>query len=328
MTPFAVALLTWFARSQRDLPWRVARTPYRVWISEVMLQQTQVATVVPYFERWLVRFPDVHTLAAASQDEVLKLWEGLGYYRRARLLHRCAQVISEQHGGQLPEAYADLLTLPGIGTYTAAAIASLAFAEPVIAVDGNVKRVAARLFELPAPSETDVKTKLEPHLPHDQPGAFNEAFIELGATVCGKKPACDICPVQPYCQAYQHGTVSDFPAPKAKKVVPHVTRYASVYSKDDAWWLSQRQDEGKTGALLRGLWGFPLLDTCSEGETLEPVKHAYTHFKLTVYPVLTEQPPAGEGQLVSMDAVANLALSKVDHKILARVLEASQRSLL
>lgn len=327
MTPLADALLGWFAAHQRTLPWRTERTPYRVWISEVMLQQTQVSTVVPYFERWLRRFPDVQTLAAASQDEVLKLWEGLGYYRRARLLHRCAQMISEQHGAQLPETYAELLKLPGIGTYTAAAIASLVFAEPVMAVDGNVKRVAARLLALPAPSETDVKTRLEPHLPHDQPGAFNEALIELGATVCSKKPACQVCPVQAYCQAYQRGTVSDFPAPKAKKAVPHVTRYASVYGKDDALWLSQRQDEGKTGALLRGLWGFLLTDSCPEGEKLEPVKHAYTHFKLTVYPVLIQQPPAGEGQLVGIDAIADLALSKVDHKILARVLGASQKPL-
>lgn len=289
-----------------------------------MLQQTQVSTVIPYFERWLTRFPDVHALAAASQDEVLKLWEGLGYYRRARLLHRCAKVVDEQHGGRLPETYADLLNLPGIGTYTAAAIASLAFAEPVIAVDGNVKRVAARLFALPNPSEAEVKVTLEPHLPIDQPGAFNEAMIELGALVCGKKPTCEICPLRDYCQAYQQGTVTQFPAPKAKKTVPHFTRYASVYRRDNALWLSQRQDEGKTGGLLRGLWGFPLAETCPQGGTLEPVKHAYTHFKLTVHPVLVDAEPAGEGQLIDIDAIADLALSKVDHKILARVRQTSQ----
>jgi A/G-specific adenine glycosylase len=324
VTPFADALLAWFARSQRDLPWRNTRTPYRVWISEVMLQQTHVATVIPYFERWLARFPDIHTLAAASQDEVLKRWEGLGYYRRARLLHQCARVIDEQHGGQLPETYADLRNLPGIGTYTAAAIASFVFAEPVVAVDGNVKRVAARLFELPNPSEAEVKSKLEPHLPHDQPGAFNEAMIELGAVVCGKKPACNVCPLRNYCQAYQQETVAQFPAPKAKKTVPHFTRYASVYRRDNALWLSQRQDEGKTGGLLRGLWGFPLTEDCPVGETLEPVKHAYTHFKLTVHPVLVSTQPAGDGQLVDIDGISDLALSKVDHKILARVQQTSQ----
>lgn len=292
-----------------------------------MLQQTQVTTVIPYFERWLARFPDVHTLAAASQDEVLKLWEGLGYYRRARLLHRCARVVDEQYDGQLPDNYADLLTLPGIGTYTAAAMASFAFAEPVIAVDGNVKRVSARLFELPNPSEIEVKGKLEPHLPHDQPGAFNEAMIELGAVVCGKKPACDLCPVNDYCQAYQQGKVAQFPAPKAKKAVPHLIRYASVYGKNNTLWLSQRQDEGKTGGLLRGLWGFPLTADCPAGKRLEPVKHAYTHFKLTVHPVLVATQPTSEGQLVDSDVIAELALSKVDHKILARVQEASQGSL-
>jgi A/G-specific adenine glycosylase len=294
-----------------------------------MLQQTQVATVVPYFERWLTRFPDVDVLAAASQDEVLKLWEGLGYYRRARLLHRCARLISEQHGGQLPETYADLLELPGIGTYTAAAIASLAFAEPVIAVDGNVKRVTARLFTLANPSESDAKAQLEPHLPPDRPGAFNEALIELGAVVCGKKPTCDICPLQDHCQAYQHGSVQQFPAPKAKKAVPQLTRYASVYVDNNALWLSQRQDEGKTGGLLQGLWGFPLTESRPEGEQLEPVKHAYTHFKLIVYPVFVKQPPVEVevGQhvdMVDMDAIADLALSKLDHKILARLLEAGQ----
>ena len=289
-----------------------------------MLQQTQVTTVIPYFERWLARFPDIHTLAASSQDEVLKRWEGLGYYRRARLLHRCAGVIDEQYDGQLPENYADLLTLPGIGTYTAAAIASLAFAEPVIAVDGNVKRVAARLFALPNPSEAEVKAMLEPHLPHDQPGAFNEAMIELGAVVCGKKPACNVCPLRNHCQAYQQGRVAQFPAPKAKKTVPHLTRYASVYCSDNTLWLSQRQDEGKTGGLLRGLWGFPLTEVCPAGEVLEPVKHAYTHFKLTVHPVLVSTQPAGDGQLVDIDEISDLALSKVDHKILARVQETSQ----
>ena len=308
------ALLEWFRQSKRDLPWRRERTPYRVWVSEVMLQQTQVRTVIPYFERWLERFPDAHALAKAPLDEVLKAWEGLGYYRRARLLHAGAQEVVRRYGGRLPERYEALLQLPGIGTYTAAAIASLAFGEDVLAVDGNVKRVAARLFALPGVvTEKAAKGTLLPHLPRGQAGDFNEALMELGATVCTPKtPLCSRCPVSGDCTAFQRGQVADFPEPKPKKKVPHVKRYALLYRRGDSLYLRQRdRDE-----MLGGLWGFPLTEDAPAGKRLKEVRHAYTHFKITVTPVLVEKKPES-AEPISLASVPEFALSKLDHKILA-----------
>lgn len=310
------ALLHWFEAHKRDLPWRQDRSPYRVWIAEIMLQQTQVATVIPYFKRWLERFPNAATLAQAPLDEVLKLWEGLGYYRRARLLHEAANRVLKDYGGTLPERYDDLLMLPGIGPYTAAAIASLAFGERVLAVDGNVKRVAARLFMLPgAVSEKTVKEKLEPHLPTDEPGSFNEALMELGATVCTPtSPRCSVCPLAGYCQAFQNNRVADFPQPKPKKPVPQLERYALVCLSEQGIYLRQRgADE-----MLGGLWGFPLSESSPAGRMLPSVKHAYTHFKITTTPLLVATTAHCDetGRFVATDELAKLALSKLDHKIL------------
>ncbi len=317
MTPFAANLLEWFAACGRRLPWREARTPYRVWVSETMLQQTQVGTVIPYFERWLTRFPTLESLAAAPLDDALKAWEGLGYYRRARLLHEGAKRVVTDYGGTLPEIYDELLTLPGIGPYTAAAIAALAFGEAVLAVDGNVKRVASRLFCLSGePAPRAVKEKLEPHLPHTQAGAFNEALMELGATLCTPRPPhCAACPVSAYCEAFQTGRVAEFPEAKARKKVPHHRRFALVCAKGGALWLRRRGEN----EMLGGLWGFVLSDAAPAGRQLAPVQHAYTHFKITATPVLTAEPP-DSGSWVELDNIAAFALSTLDHKILAKTL--------
>jgi len=279
-----------------------------------MLQQTQVMTVVPYFERWMVRFPSLQNLAAAPLDEVLKAWEGLGYYRRARLLHECAGEIVEKHGGRVPERYETLLKLPGLGPYTAAAVASLAFNEDVLAVDGNVKRVAARLFLLPGEvAARTVQVHLGPHLLAGRAGAFNEALMELGATVCVPvKPRCGACPVSADCEAFRTGQTDAFPQPKARRKVPHVARYALVHARGGALWLRQRGPE----EMLGGLWGFPLAEE-AEGTALSPVHHVYTHFKITATPVLAEAPPDGEGRYVLLSELQTLALSKLDYKILA-----------
>lgn len=316
------ALLGWFHRHKRALPWRQGRTPYRVWVSEVMLQQTQVGTVVPYFERWLERFPDVSTLAEAPLGEVLKAWEGLGYYRRARLLHAGAQEVVRDYGGRLPERYEDLLRLPGIGTYTAAAIGSLAFNEDVLAVDGNVKRVAARLFALPGVvTEKTVKDHLLPHLPRGRAGEFNEALMELGATLCTpRSPLCHTCPISEDCAALQRGRVADFPQPKAKKKVPHLKRYALIYQEDSSLYLRQRSQN----EMLGGLWGFPLVEDAPAGKRLNIVRHAYTHFKITVTPVLHEEQPE-DAEPVSRTSISKLALSKLDHKILQGLAEYERR---
>lgn len=316
MTPFARDLLTWFARARRPLPWREARTPYRVWVSEAMLQQTQVATVIPYFRRWLARFPTVEALAAAPLSDVLKAWEGLGYYRRARLLHEGAKVVASQHGGVLPETYDALLELPGVGPYTAAAVASLAFGEPVLAVDGNVKRVAARLFRLCGDVKVRaVEAHLGPHQPEAEAGAFNEALMELGATVCTpRSPHCEACPVSAHCEAFQHGQVARFPEPKKRRAIPHLHRFALVCQGNGALWLRRRGEH----EMLGGLWGFVLSEAEPVGRRLGPVRHTYTHFKITATPVVVETPPEVGGWIAEAELDA-LALSRLDYRILERL---------
>ncbi len=313
LLPSTVAnrLLNWLAEARRDLPWRRRRDPYAVWISEIMLQQTQVATVIPYFERWLARFPDVQALAAAPLADVLKAWEGLGYYARARNLHRAAQVIVGQHGGQLPAERKALLALPGIGDYTAGAILSLAFgqAEPVL--DGNVRRVLSRVYDIAedvaAPDTVRRLWKLAAELvaaaPPGRAGDLNEGLMELGALTCTPQaPACPACPLADLCLARARGTVAERPAKTARPRVPHYDAVAAVI-RDAAgrYLLIQRPADG----LLGGLWGFPggtatrgeapdaaLIRTVAEqigiairpDAALRPIKHAYTHFRITLYP--------------------------------------------
>lgn len=315
---FTEDLLAWFRASKRALPWREARTPYRVLVSEVMLQQTQVGTVTPYFERWLARFPGLETLAAAPLEDVLKAWEGLGYYSRARRLQGTAQEVVSRYGGRLPGTYEALLELPGVGPYTAAAVASLAFGARVLAVDGNVKRVAARLFRLPGEVKPEaVRERLEPHLPDAAPGDFNEALMELGALVCTpRSPRCEGCPVSAHCGAYGRGEVAQFPHPKVRKRVPHVRRYALVCAQNGALWLRQRP----VTEMLGGLWGFPLVEAPPQGEPLRAVGHAYTHFKITATPVRVATPPP-VGRWVTYAELETLALSKLDYRILERLRE-------
>ena len=313
------ALLKWFKEHQRVLPWRVERTPYRAWVSEIMLQQTQVATVIPYFERWMSRYPDIATLAATPLDDVLKSWEGLGYYRRARLLHQASQQVLHTHDGDLPRTYEALRELPGVGSYTAGAIASMVFGEDVLAVDGNIKRVAARLFAMPGEvTEKGVKEKLEPFLPTGRAGVFNEALMELGATVCTpRNPRCDLCPVRQFCEAFKQARVAEFPSPKPRRVVPHHHRYALINLQKGSLWLRQRDPD----EMLGGLWGFPLTEASPEtGQALPTVQHLYTHLRVTATPVVVDNmPPDVPGEAIPIRLIPSLALSKLDHKILANI---------
>ena len=315
------SLLEWFRTHKRNLPWRKNRTPYRVWLSEVMLQQTQVKTVIPYFERWLTIFPNVQDLAAAPLDDVLKQWEGLGYYRRARNLHRAAQIVVGERKGVFPNRYEGWLELPGVGPYAAAAISSIMNSESVVSVDGNVKRVAARLFLIEAvPDAKDVRERLTPYLPAENPGDFNEALMELGATICTKrKPMCTFCPIQADCQAYAAGRTDELPVIPKRKARPHHERYAILHIKEDKLWLRQRSED----EMLNGLWGFVLVDEEPQGKQLAKVKHAYTHFSLEVTPVLAKVPEDAEGEFVKLEDVDDLALSTLDRKILERLSETS-----
>jgi len=251
------ALLTWFRDHARPLPWRIEpRDPYRVWLSEVMAQQTRVAAVIPYFERWLQRFPTVQALADAPLDDVLKAWEGLGYYSRARNLHRAARRICSELGGRFPDDVAGLRTLPGVGRYTAGAIASLAFGRDAAVVDGNVRRVLSRAFALPAAHsrDDDLWTIAESLLPPGRAGAFNEALMELGATVCTPRGArCLLCPLRESCRAQALGAVERFPEQPPRKPSPeHTVLTALVRRADGRLLLGQRPHDG----LLGGLWEF------------------------------------------------------------------------
>ena len=328
MTSFVPALLDWYAHNARDLPWRCANSPYRTWVSEVMLQQTQVDTVIPYFIRWMAAFPEIASLAAADEQAVLSAWEGLGYYSRAGNLHRAARQVMEDHSGQLPTSSAALRRLPGIGPYTAGAIASIAFGEDVAAVDGNVRRVLARLFNISVPvrsaeGEERVQALAQAHLPGGRAGDYNQALMELGALVCRpKNPDCGQCPVAEWCQARQLGLQAERPVKATRKKPPHLTVTAAVIRQDGRVLLAQRLPEG----LLGGLWEFPGgtleeddadLQACLQreireelgvdvevGELLGRYEHAYTHFRITLYAFLCALPPGSSPQPMESQALA------------------------
>lgn len=250
------ALLAFFDTSARDLPWRgPAADPYAIWISEVMAQQTRIETVIPYYERWMRRFPDVRALADAPLDDVLKAWEGLGYYSRARNLHGAAAVMRERHAGTVPGTYAALHALPGIGEYTAGAVASMAFGERRPAIDGNVRRVLARLLDEPAPTPARLRTVAAALVPADRPGDFNQAFMEFGATVCTpRRPRCNHCVISSHCAARAAGTQLDRPRPAGGSAVPTFDIATAVLRRADGRVLIVRRPP--TG-LLAGLWNFP-----------------------------------------------------------------------
>ncbi len=252
-------LLAAYDAGKRSLPWRGETDPYRIWVSEVMLQQTRVETVIPYYGRWLERFPDIATLAAAEEDEVLRVWQGLGYYSRARRLHEGARVVRERHGGFLPSSSEELRNLPGVGHYTAGAVASIAFGEAVPAVDGNVRRVLSRLFDLPNPSSIQLRRLSATLVDPKRPGDFNQALMELGATVCKpKSPKCGICPVDEECRARVAGTVEDRPSRKPKKLAPEVdVAVAVAVVRDESGELQFLLRKRPVSGLLAGMWEFP-----------------------------------------------------------------------
>ncbi|MEP0804069.1 MAG: A/G-specific adenine glycosylase, partial [Chloroflexota bacterium] len=243
-------LLAWYRKNKRILPWRGHPEPYAVWVSEIMLQQTRVETVIPYFERWMRLFPTVQALAEASEQEVLNAWEGLGYYSRARNLHKAAKVIVRDFGGNLPHSLSELIKLPGIGRYTAGAIASIAFGADEPALDGNLKRVYARLFDVTEAVDSPKGEKLlweiaRRNLPHGRAGDFNQALMDLGAAVClPKNPRCLLCPLMELCKARENGTQELRPVRKPKKAVPHHVHAAGVIVRRGRVLLARRPPGG------------------------------------------------------------------------------------
>ncbi|XXF79844.1 A/G-specific adenine glycosylase [Myxococcaceae bacterium GXIMD 01537] len=279
-------LLDWYGRHRRDLPWRRTRDAYAIWLSEVMLQQTQVATVIPYWERFLSRFPTVEALAAAPLEDVLAAWRGLGYYSRARNLHRAANEVVERFGGRLPSTAAELLTLPGFGRYTAGAVASIAFGEEAPLVDGNVARVLSRIFEVEGPPGDKAREarlwQLAGALARgERPGDFNQALMEHGATVCRpESPTCLLCPVRDACLAHRHGRVAQLPPPKARAAPKRLTLAVAVWRHGDTLLFARRAEKG----LFGGLWELPAAEVEADApvEAAAEALHAALGARLTV----------------------------------------------
>ena len=267
-------LLRWYRREKRDLPWRASRDPYRVWISEAMLQQTRVETVIGYYERFLERFPDVTALARARTDSVLAAWSGLGYYRRARSLHEAARAIVDRHAGRFPREREALLALPGIGAYTAGAIASIAFDRPEPLVDGNVARVFARLFAIDGdPDSSSLRARhwstAARLVPKRGAGEWNQALMELGALVClPREPACDRCPLRARCRARREGRVDELPG-RGKRAEPiPVDAVVLAVRRGERWLLEKRPARGR----MAGLWQLPTVEVAASGGALFPVR--------------------------------------------------------
>ncbi len=346
-------LLNWYERSARSLPWRGNPDPYVVWVSEIMLQQTRVDTVMPYFQRWMEQFPTLQVLADAAEQEVLKAWEGLGYYSRARNLHRAALRVSREFNGQLPADARALASLPGIGRYTAGAIASIAFGLDEPALDGNIRRVLSRLFDLRLPArspegERQLWELARQHLPPGRAGDYNQALMDLGATFCTPhSPHCAECPLENLCQARALGLQEERPIMIQRQPIPHYLVTAAIISRANTVLIAQRPANG----LLGGMWEFPggKLETGEDfpaalkreiqeelgveilvGQAFGIYRHAYTHFRVTLHAffckLVAGEPQALEASELKWVKPAELGLfpmGKIDRLIAARIQERS-----
>ncbi len=334
------ALLAWYERHRRDLPWRRSRDPYRVWVSEVMLQQTTVKTALPYYERFLERFPSLASLASAAEEEVLAVWSGLGYYHRARSLHRGARHVLERHAGVFPRSLEAALAVPGVGLYTASAVLSIAHGQPLPVVDGNVRRVLGRLLALRGPEyrrDAPYYNRAEELLDRERPGDWNQALMELGATVClPRKPACEACPLRRHCSARAQGIVEQLPEGRARRAPVEVTVAAALVVKDGRVLLVRRPE----GPLLGKLWEVPqtslesrgLADLARElaerhglrvvpGALTVRARHAITFRRITLegYRARLAGPEPGDPERFRWarpEEVAGLAVSSATRKLL------------
>ncbi|NOH02118.1 MAG: A/G-specific adenine glycosylase [Chloroflexi bacterium] len=339
MKHLSTPLLKWYAQHRRPMPWRDHPDPYAVWVSEIMLQQTRVETVIPYFEKWMKLFPNVKTLANAKERDVLNAWEGLGYYTRARNLHKAAKIVASDFNGKLPRDPQALRSLPGIGRYTAGAIASIAFRMDEPTLDGNIRRVLSRLFDLSEYADSSAGEKIlwelaARNLPKGKAGDYNQALMELGATVClPKNPRCLLCPLMKLCRARENGTQDLRPVMKPKKRMPQYIHAAAVIVERGRVLLSQRP----AGGLLGGMWEFPnvrvgedpakelanaLRATASlrvrRGEALGVVSHAYSHLRVLVYPFRCQVlsiPRDKNLKWVNLSELDDYPMGKVDRQI-------------
>jgi A/G-specific adenine glycosylase len=350
-SPLGRQLLAWYKRNQRSLPWRKTNDPYRIWISEIMLQQTQVDTVIPYYHRFLKAFPTVSSLARAPLQKMLKVWENLGYYSRAGNIHAAAKVIVEKFGGQIPDKWEEIKSLPGIGLYTAGAILSIAYGHPLPAVDGNVRRILCRLFAIRKPADDTQEQKQLRKLaasliPAKHPGDFNQALMDLGATICkAKNPDCSRCPVAGLCRARLHNLQNVLPITQKTPAIPHRQAAAAVIPNSKGMLLIiQRPASG----LLASLWKLPggfiksgedtesslrrsvkkeLGISIRPGKHLASVNHTYTHFRITLQAYecrLLKGTPKPLGcqnwRWASLIDLKKLPLPKIDRMILKSIL--------
>ncbi len=338
-------LLAWFRAHQRDLPWRRSRDPYRIWIAEVMLQQTRIAAVMPYYQNFLARFPTVQSLARAPESEILKLWSGLGYYSRARNLHRAAKIIVAQHKGQFPRDLDAALELPGIGAYTAAAVLSIAYDVPLAVLDGNVARVLARIKAMRGDLRTPKKWRAltavaQNFLARQAPGNWNQSLMELGEVICTpQSPRCAECPVARHCRAYAQGLSSEIPAPRRKRAPVHL-KIAAAILRDPRGRTLLVQDPGAHDTVLFSrMWQFPAVEVTRHAkaqlaahvrktlgiteialEELPTARHGVTFRNIILLPFLanvSELPTLPRTQIVPLKSVSNLPISSATRKIAA-----------
>jgi A/G-specific adenine glycosylase len=356
-SPLAEKVLLWFKYNARKLPWRNSTDPYVIWVSEIMLQQTRVETVIPYFHRWIERFPTIEHLANASEHDVLMVWEGLGYYARARNLHQAACKVLTDYGGCLPRTVQELITLPGIGRYTAGAIVSIAFGADEETLDGNIRRVLSRFFQITEPEKSySANQRLwrlaKENIPAGFAGEYNQALMELGAMICTpRSPKCEECPINDDCLAKRLGIQDKLPVKSNKKPLPHLLVTSAVIHLKDLLLIAQRKSDG----LLGNLWEFPGgkqqdgedLTSCLKreilkelgvvidvGELIGTYKHAYTHFRITSHAfcckMAYEQKPTAlqvnDFKWVRKDQLNQFPMGKVD-RIIARQIQRGEQCL-
>jgi len=340
---FSNRLLRWYRSRARHMPWRGERDPYKIWLSEVMLQQTQVETVIPYYERWIKKYPSVNTVARASEEEILKSWEGLGYYARAMNFYAACKEASTLYHGKVPSDPVQFSMLKGVGPYTLAAVQSIVYKKPMPAIDGNVKRVVSRLLRIRkniSKALPEVEKFLTTHIIKANPGDFNQAMMDLGATICKPRaPRCSICPVSKHCQAYKMGEVGRYPVQNKKKKPPHYKIAVGIIWKGNRVLVSKRKKDG----LLGGLWEFPggkiekgeSAAACVVREIKEEVgirveafrsvgkiKHAYSHFSIEMEGILCKY-LKGRAKSLGCDAtrwirfneIPNFTFPKSNHKL-------------
>ena len=350
---FRTHLLGWFRAHQRDLPWRGSRDPYRIWVAEIMLQQTRIAAVMPYYDRFLRHFPTVESLAAAPQKEVLKLWSGLGYYSRARNLHLAARQIVAEHAGEFPRTIDAALALPGIGAYTAAAVLSIAYDAPFAVLDGNVARVLARIYairgDLRAPRTWRELTETANHLlARKSASDWNQALMELGEVICTpKSPRCLVCPVVHSCQAYAQGVTNEIPAPRRKRAPESVTIAAAILLDPQGRTLLVKDPGAHDQVLFSRMWQFPAIQVTRnakselkeyfaeffdipklEMEALPSARHGVTFRNITLLPFLArvaKLPKIRRARMILLKNLNDIAISSATRKLAAAALQGESR---